>query len=143
MGKEKFVIVTDTREQHPYKFENSITKALKTGDYSVFGLEDKIAVERKTKKDAYISLGVGRVRFEKELVRLSKLDYSAIVIESSLADFLCPPTYTAMNPKAAINSLISWSIKYKVFIFFASDREHARALVYHILQKFWKHRTNN
>ncbi len=141
--KEEFVIVIDTREQHPYRFEGAVTKALKSGDYSVLGLEDRITVERKTKEDAYASLGAGRTRFEKELMRLSGFDYSAIVIESSLADFLQAPAFTKMNPKAAMNSLVSWSVKYKVFVFFASDRRHAKALVYRILQKYWKHRSEN
>jgi len=141
--KKEFTIVIDSREQHPYKFEGAVIKALKSGDYSILGLEDKITVERKTKEDAYASLGAGRARFEKELKRLSGFDYSAIVIESSLADFLKVPAFTKMNPRAAMNSLVSWSVKYKVFVFFASDRRHAKALVYRILQKYWKYRGNN
>ena len=141
--KEGFKIVVDTREQHPYKFENAITKTLKSGDYSILGLEGKITIERKSKTDAYSSLGAGRTRFENELKRLSEFDYSAIVIESSLADFLQAPPFTRMNPKAALNSLVSWSVKYKVFIFFASDRRYARALVYRILEKYYKYRSDN
>lgn len=138
--KKEFTVVIDSREQQPYKFENAITKSLKTGDYSILGFEDRITVERKTKEDAYTSLGAERARFEKELVRLSQYDYSAIVIESNLADFLSAPAFTKMNPKAAMNSLVSWSVKYKVSVFFASDRTHAKALVYRILEKYWKHR---
>lgn len=138
-----FTIVTDTREQRSYEYPGALTKTLKSGDYSILGLEDRIAIERKTKEDAFSSLGAGRVRFEKEMERLSGYDYGAIVIESNLDDFINPPAFTQMNPKAAINSLISWSIKYKVFIFFASDRRHAMALVYRILEKYWKHRSDN
>jgi ERCC4-type nuclease len=139
-NEKEFIVVIDSREQHPYKFDGTITKALKSGDYSISGLEDKIAIERKTKEDAYSSLGAGRARFEKELIRLSDYDYSAIVIESNLDNFLQAPPFTKMNPKAAMNSLVSWSVKYKVFIFFASDRQHAKALVFRILQKYFKHR---
>ena len=141
--KEGFRIAVDTREKHPFKYENGILKTLKTGDYSILGFESKITIERKSKTDAYSSLGAGRIRFENELKRLSEFDYSAIVIESSLADFLQAPPFTRMNPKAALNSLVSWSVKYKVFIFFASDRQHARALVYRILEKYFKYRSDN
>jgi ERCC4-type nuclease len=138
-----FTIVIDSREQRPYKFRGAVVQALKSGDYSILGLEDKIAVERKSKEDAFSSLGAGRERFEKELKRLSGYDYSAIVIESNLDDFLQAPSFTRMNPKAAMNSLISWSVKYGVHIFFASDRHHARALVYRILEKYSKHGDGN
>jgi len=134
------MIVVDTREQKPYKFEHSMLKTLESGDYSIRGLEDRIVIERKSKIDAFGSLGKGRSRFEREVKRMSGYDYAAIVIESSLASFLRPPAFTQMNPKAALNTLISWSVKYGVFIYFASDRRHARALVYRILEKFWKHR---
>ena len=140
MSKKKFMVVVDTREQKPYKFERSMLKTLESGDYSIRGLEDRIVIERKSKTDAFGSLGKGRSRFEREVKRMSEYEYAAIVIESSLASFLRPPAFTRMNPKAALNTLISWSVKYGVFIYFASDRKHARALVYRILEKFWKHR---
>jgi len=139
-NSSNFTVVIDTRERRPYEYEGAVTGTLKSGDYSILGLEDRVAVERKTKEDAFSSLGASRGRFEKELERLSGYDYGAIVIESNLDDFLNPPAFTRMNPKAAINSLVSWSVKYKVFIFFASDRRHAMALVYRILEKYWKHR---
>lgn len=137
---KKFTIVIDSRERQPYRFQDVVIKSLKSGDYSILGLEGKITIERKTKEDAYASLGSGRKRFEKEQKRLSEYDYSAIVIESGLADFLEPPPFTKMSPKAAINSLISWSIKYGVHIFFASDRRYAKAITYRILEKFFKYK---
>ena len=142
-NRQPFKIIIDSREGYPYRFENSIVKALKAGDYSIEGLEDRITVERKSKQDAYASLGRGRVRFEKELQRLSKYDYAAIVIESDLRSFLEAPAFTMMNPKAAINSLISWSVKYGIHIFFASDRRYAKAVTYRILEKFFKYHGEN
>jgi ERCC4-type nuclease len=145
MGKDKrgFTIVIDSREQRPYRFRDAVVKALESGDYSIVGLEDRIAVERKSKEDAYSSLGKGRGRFERELERLSRFDYAALVIESDFADFLQSPPFTRMSPKAAMNSLVSWSVKYGIHVFFASDRRHARALVYRVLEKYWKHRSAN
>ncbi len=57
-------IIIDTREQAPFTFEGYETKiaTLKTGDYSLEGFEDKVAVERKSKADAYGCVGGSRMR---------------------------------------------------------------------------------
>lgn len=137
---EPFTIIVDSREQKPYRFERMAVAALPAGDYSIQGLENEVAIERKSRQDAYSSLGSGRARFERELARLSRLRYAAIVVESSLPDFLTPPPFTRMNPKAAVNSFIAWSVKYRVCVFFAGDRVHAQALTRRLLEKYWKYR---
>lgn len=141
MGKEKdFVIAIDTREQKPYKFDHpSVVTSLKTGDYSIVGFENKICVERKSKQDAYGTIGNGRARFERELKRMVWFDYAAIVIECSLKNFLTPPVYSALHPNSAINSLVSWSIRYGVHVFFCHNRRYASALTFRILEKYWRH----
>ena len=140
MTPPKLVVAIDTREQKPYRFARSEVKTLASGDYSIVGLEDRIAVERKTKPDAYSSLGQGRARFERELQRLSRFDYAAVVIETSLPDFLRAPAFSRMNPRAAARSMIAWSVKYRVCVFFAGDRRHGNALTRQLLEKFWKSR---
>jgi ERCC4-type nuclease len=136
----KLVVAIDTREQKPYRFARSEVRTLASGDYSIVGLEDRVAVERKTKQDAYSSLGQGRTRFERELQRLARFDYAAIVIETSLPDFLRAPAFSRMNPRAAARSMIAWSVKYRVCVFFAGDRRHGNALTQQLLEKFWKYR---
>jgi len=137
--QDELVVAIDTREQKPYRFPRSEVKTLATGDYSIVGLEDRVAIERKTKEDAYSSLGQGRARFERELERLSRFDYAAIVVESSLRDFLQAPAFSRMNPKAATNSIIAWSVKYRVCVFFAGDRPHGNALTRQLLEKYWRY----
>ena len=140
MTPPKLVVAIDTREQKPYRFARSEVRTLASGDYSIVGLEDRVAVERKTKQDAYSSLGQGRTRFERELQRLARFDYAAIVIETSLPDFLRAPAFSRMNPRAAARSMIAWSVKYRVCVFFAGDRRHGNALTQQLLEKFWKYR---
>jgi ERCC4-type nuclease len=113
-------------------------QTLATGDYSVAGFEDRIAIERKTKEDAYSSLGWGRARFQREAERLGRLDFAAIVIEASLPDFLQPPAFSHLHPKAAISTLLAWSVRYRVHVFFAGDRRHGEALTRVLLETFWK-----
>ena len=133
-------ILVDTREQLPYLFEdyNCIIerKGLKTGDYSISGLEDKVAVERKTKADLYNSLGKGRKRFKKEFERLSGFKYAALVIEAGIREVLNPPARSKMNPASVFESLVSWSMKYGVYVYFGDDRYFSEKLVYSILEKF-------
>lgn len=133
------VILVDSREGKPYKFANSRKAALKTGDYSLEGFEQNVIVERKTKSDIYGSIGQHRTRFEREFKRMAKYDYAAVVIEASLHDLLIRPCFTKMNPKSVINTLVSWSVKYGVHIYFAQYRRHARALTYRILEKFYRY----
>jgi DNA excision repair protein ERCC-4 len=139
MKRSGMVVAVDTREQRPYRFPRWERKALASGDYSVVGLEDRVAVERKTKADAYASLGRGRGRFEREVERLAKMDYAALVIEASLPEFLVPPAFSRLNPRSAVASLLAWSVRHRVFVFFAGDRQHGRAVTWSLLEKYWRY----
>ena len=136
----EFTIVVDTREQLPYAFTGAVTRTLTSGDYSIAGLEDRVAIERKSKPDAYASLGRGRARVRREVERLALLDYAAIVVEDSVPGFLHRPAHAKMNPRSAICSLLAWSVKYNVPVFFAGDRAHGRALTQQLLAMYWKYR---
>lgn len=132
-------IVIDTREQNPYEFPHAVRGTLKAGDYSLVGCEARVAIERKSLNDAYGSIGGARERFEREWQALSRLEYSAVVIESTLAGFLEPPTHSSMNPRSALLSYLAWHVKYGVPVFFAGDRRHAAALVQRLLGYWWKY----
>ena len=140
MDGNGFTIVTDNREQLPYEFPSAVSRTLPTGDYSIEGFEDRVAIERKSKADAYKSLGHGRARFQRKLERLARFDYAAIVIEDSVPGFLNRPSHSKMNPRSAMCSLIAWSVRYRVPVFFAGDREHGLALTQKLLQMYWKYR---
>ena len=133
------VIAVDTREQKPYGFRQAQRKTLKTGDYSIVGLEDRIAIERKSAPDLLGSLGKGRARFRRELERLAQLEYGAIVVESTLKQLLQPQPSSRMNPKAAVNSILAWSVKYRIPVFFADDRATGHALTRQLLHKYWNY----
>jgi ERCC4-type nuclease len=133
-------IVIDAREQRPYRYRGAVVARLETGDYSVLGAEGRAAVERKSKQDAYKCLGQERARFEREMERLARLEFGAVVVEASLRDFLCAPAFTCMSPRAAVRTLLSWCVKYRVPVVFASDRRHARAATLCLLRAFWRYR---
>jgi len=139
MERSGLVVAVDTREQRPYRFPRWEAKTLASGDYSVVGLEDRVTVERKTKADAYVSLGRERARFERELERMSRMDYAALVIEASLPEFLVAPAFSRLSPRSAVASLLAWSVKHRVFVFFAGDRRHGRAVTLGLLEKYCRY----
>ena len=136
MGKPELIVVVDSREKIPYEFPLSQVRTLPTGDYSIVGLEDHIAIERKTKADAYRSLGYARARFQRELERLAALDYAAIVVECSMSDFMVPPPFSQLHSNAALGTLLSWSVRYRVPVFFAGSREQGQWLTQYLLSRY-------
>jgi len=138
-GRQGFIIAVDTRERHPYHFAVSELRRLKTGDYSIVDLEEQITIERKRLDELFSIAGRERERFERELERMAKLDYAALVIEADLPRILRGAAFSQVSPKAVIQSLVSWSIRYRVQVFFAGDRQHANALTCRVLEKYWKY----
>jgi ERCC4-type nuclease len=132
-------VVIDTREQRPYAFPGAVPGTLPTGDYSLLGFEHQVAVERKSKSDAYSSLGRDRARFRREAERLGAMPFGAIVVEADTVDFLRPPPFSQLAPTAALHSLLSWSVRFRLPVFFAGDREHGAMITLQLLHKFWHH----
>lgn len=130
-------IKIDTREQRPYEFE-SPTEAgtISVGDYSICGLEDHVAIERKELNDLIGCLTTDRGRFERELLKGKALDYFALVIEATLSDLANGRYRSEMNPKSAIQSLLAFSVRYRLPIFFCENRKYAQRITENLLCKY-------
>ena len=142
MLKELPTIIIDTREQSPFTFADYETKiaTLKTGDYSLEGFEDRVAVERKSKEDAYGCVGSGRRRFVECLERLAALDRAAIVIERGIENFSTePPARTRIDARMAVGSYISWSCKYRIPVFWCNNKAYAERITVRFLAAYIKH----
>ncbi|KKN80818.1 hypothetical protein LCGC14_0326240 [marine sediment metagenome] len=149
-----FVVLVDSREQRPYEFKGFRAgaaqqyrplavewkwKGLKTGDYSIEGLEHRIAIERKSLADLYNSCGQGRERFEKEFARLAEFEYAAVVVEADWKTILkSPPEHTKMPPKSIYRTALSWSVRHKVCWWAMHDRRLAEITTFRLLEKFWQ-----
>ncbi len=131
-------IIVDTREQIPLAFTlPTETGTLKTGDYSIKGLEDFIAIERKSPNDLVGSLKGGqRKRFERELSRGRELDYFALVIECDLSSLSNGEYRSQMKPKAVIQSLMAFSVRYRLPVFFCPGRGYAAKVIESLLTKY-------
>lgn len=130
-------IKIDTREQQPYEFENpSEVGTLSIGDYSLVGGEHLIAVERKELGDLINCLSHDRVRFERELFKGKSLDYFGLVVEASLSDLANGHYRSQMQPKSAIQSLLAFSIRYRLPVWFCESRKYAQHLTESLLVKY-------
>lgn len=137
-----FVIAVDTREILPFDLLGFATmrKTLRTGDYSIVGLEDKLSIERKSYSDAWSSMSAGRARFERCVRRLAELDRAAIVIECGVRELAIQPSrIERVTPASVVGGLISWSCQFRLPIFFCDDRAHAERVCVRFLASYWKH----
>lgn len=136
-----FVLVVDTREQRPLCMSvEGLTvcrAALKDGDYSIKGFEDRFAVERKQVSDFYSYIGRERQRTVKKLERLQSFDFAALVVESSLDDLLIPPIYTQVSAESARQFLISLNVRYGIHLFCDRRRENLERWILDRAIKFY------
>ncbi len=156
-GRFVGTVVRDTREQTGYGFSGLtcdasdgggplivpvVVDTLRSGDYSLRGYEDQVAVERKSLADLFGTLGQGRGRFERELERLSAFRFAAVVVEATLPEvLLSPPRHSDLNPKAVIRSVLAWQQRMPgVHWWFAGPRPLAEALTFRVLERFLKER---
>ena len=134
---EAIQIIIDSREQRPYHFDFPVVvTGLKVGDYSLVGFEDEISLERKSLSDLIGSLSQGRDRFERELSRGRALDYFALIVEGSMRDITEGRYRSKMNPEAVIQSLMAFSIRYRIPIFFAGNRRGGQKITESLLVKY-------
>ncbi len=90
----KPIVLVDTREQHPFPLRANHPNwidgeeriALKTGDYTVKGMERLLALERKSLPDLVSCTVTYRQRFLSACERLSHFRWKAILIEASYED---------------------------------------------------------
>jgi DNA excision repair protein ERCC-4 len=138
-------IITDSREQYPLSFSvPTVTAKLDTGDYSLAGYENEIAIERKEVNDLVACLKNGnRARFERELERGRELDYFAVVIESSLKRIAEHEYVSDMAPKSVIQSLLAFSVRYRLPVFFSENRKYSARIIESLLIKYVKEVADN
>jgi DNA excision repair protein ERCC-4 len=150
-------VLVDTREQKFFTFRNisadggkskpgtklvvlTRTVSLTSGDYSLDGHADKIAVERKSKADLFGTVGQGRERFERELARLNEMTYAAVIVEAEWSEILTnPPDHSCLSPKSIYRSVIAWQQRFpRVHWWFCPGRDAAERTTFRVLERYWK-----
>jgi ERCC4-type nuclease len=122
-------IIIDTREQEEYSFDSrlvaTIRRALPAGDYSVAGLENTIAVERKSLDDFVSTVIHSRERFRKELRKLAGYQAACVVVEAGVVDVLLHRYRSDAHPNAVLGSALSIILDFRIPVFFCSSRQAA------------------
>jgi DNA excision repair protein ERCC-4 len=140
-------LIIDTREQMPYGFERygckTIAAALPAGDYAPVGYEGCAAIERKTIDDLVSCLmGNNRDRFERELSLLKAYALGTVVVEGALDDVANHRYRSRMQPHAALQSILTFQVRYDVPFVWAGSRQGGEYVSYWLLQKFLREKVN-
>jgi ERCC4-type nuclease len=87
MTKDPFTIIVDTREQMPWEFGLHTTSRTKldTGDYSIDGFQNLLAIERK-RSVSEIATNITESRFNDVVNRLSKIPHAFMLFEFDIMD---------------------------------------------------------
>ncbi len=121
-------IIIDTREQLPYAFSRHIPtrrEKLEVGDYSLAGLGDYVALERKTLEDYIHSLTHERTRFFTEIAALARLHHKAIIVEAGWNDIIRSAWERDVTAESIIGSTVTIDEVYKVPVRFLVNRQAA------------------
>ncbi|MFC1580016.1 ERCC4 domain-containing protein [Thermodesulfobacteriota bacterium] len=130
-------LIVDSREQLPYKLDTpSEVAGLPCGDYSIKGLEGRISIERKSLDDLIGCLTSGRARFERELHKGRALDHFSLVVEGTMKDILDHRYTSKMLPQSALQSLVAFSVRYRLPVWFCGNRRDAKLITESLLLKY-------
>lgn len=133
----KYVI--DTREKKPFDIPNSVNKKLDTGDYSVEGYENYIALERKGLPDLFHCLaGQDYKRFKDQLKRVSAMRYGALLVTSNYANISWGYLHSDLPGDEAQNRLIGLSMDYDIPMWLVGNVEEGTKLTLKFLTQAYK-----
>jgi len=110
LDPEHLIAIVDSREQRPLDLAPLQCErgTLPTGDYSIRGLEQVIAIERKSESDLLACIGRERSRFEREVQRLLAYPVRALIVESSWGAIECGQWRSQLKPPQVFGSLVGW-----------------------------------
>ncbi len=115
-------------------------RALPAGDYSVVGLEEWVAVERKSVNDLVTSLTRERARFLREMERFGAYDAACVVVEAELADVAAHRYRSRATPRSIVGSVITIGLRYRVPTYFCGSRSLAAAFTERYLVRYAQER---
>lgn len=133
-------VLIDTREQRPWSLDPGLfvteRTTLKTGDYSIKGLEDhQFVLERKSLGD-FVGTVIGDwLRFRHELNRIAAFDYAAIIVEADVEDVLSKRYESEANPASVIGRAHACHLDHGVPVFWWGKRSGCVTMVESLLNQ--------
>lgn len=144
---EGFQIIIDTREQKPYPLSKlpTVRSVLHNGDYSIVGMEDLFAIERKQMSDFYSYIGSERVKkTQNKINRFCEMQrrggFVGLIIEVDEKDLFAPSDtrHSNVSPEVARQFLVSWQVRYGLHVYLSKDRKMCERWMVDRMIKFWK-----
>ena len=146
------IIIRDTREKEPWNFsffpevKEYRTQGLKTGDYTLWGYESIVCVERKRNcAEIAINLVSKWKTFEKELKRLEPIEHKYIICEFPESDLDTFPVNSGIPEKHWSKLRMSSSFlkmrlygetaKYNIQLIFSANKSEAEQKVIQIFKE--------
>jgi len=149
MNKDPFTIIIDTREQIPWEFgfHDTAKQKLDTGDYSILGFENIIAIERK-KSVSEFATNLSESRFKDVLERLSKIKHPYMVFEFSLDEVYNFPVGSDIPKRMwdklkisgnyIIKRLIEIQLQYNIQVIFCDDPSNAEKFSVSLMKRIYE-----
>jgi DNA excision repair protein ERCC-4 len=136
-------ILVDKRERAPLTryfspdviFENV---TLETGDYSLRGASDRVAIERKSLPDLVACVGHERPRFIECCERLSKFAFRLMVVEANFDDVLAGAYRSRIRPACVVGTCIALHTDFGLPTIWCGDARNAANIVERLLTRFWR-----
>lgn len=157
MGKKvqipRYEVIRDTREQNGWFFEESndcfgtTVDTLKTGDYSLRGIEKLFTIERKGKCQEFAQ-NITQERFANELERLDDFAHPFLFLEFSFKDVMNFPANQGIplflqkkikiRPEFILSKILDYNIKHKTKIILVGThgKDAAKALFRKMVFKY-------
>ena len=150
-NKEGFILLQDNKEKVGYwdlsfgeQFAGKEVVHLKTGDYTIKGMEDIVCLERKkTTGEISLNLGIKWETFKAELERMQTYKYKYVICEFTINDVLFFPANSGvpkflwpklrMSGKFMLSRINELSETYGVEFIFAGSKQNAEAKAIEIL----------
>jgi ERCC4-type nuclease len=135
-------IVIDTREVKNWTFEPKQVvvhrKALPAGDYSILGLEDRLAIERKGLADLVSTVIHDWIRFRKELNRLSGYDVACVAVEANLDQVFRHEYESEALPNSVLGRVNGIFLDHGIPVFWWSNPRTAADMAHRFLLLAWR-----
>lgn len=128
----KPVVLVDTREREPFPLHANHPNwiggeqriALKTGDYTMEGMESLLALERKSLADLVACTVTYRRRFLTACARLARFRWKAILVEATFEDikggFEAFDIPSGVHPNAVCGTLDAIEAKFGIPVIYTS-----------------------
>ncbi len=143
----KPTLIIDSMEQRAYTFKpfrkwfaGIERKKLPLGDYSIAGLEYRVAVERKSLQDLFNGCSPygSREAFVQACERISKLEFAALVIKGSITKILRATEFSSMHPNAVFGRIQALAVRWGIQPWFAPTRALAEEITACLLYKAYQ-----